>query len=455
MTDKKTEDESTGTSSRSQNVVRVLPRDWSSLAEVITPSMERVDSTVAATQFLVITPDPASTFAVVRGAFERFGTVGIDLFPATAEHRAARMMAGVPVPAVAGPPVVLRALVSRSVLRLDGVKAVLFAWIEDVIEAGGDQLAALEAILAELPEGAARTLVVREVTPAVQSFIDRYMFRARRAVAAADAEETPPMAMEYVTTPSAARPASLWRLLDELDPPSAVIVARHPESESDARRTLSQLGYRRADDAVRVSSMPAGENVHTIIFYDPPLATADIEAARAVTAARVIAFVEPRDVGGLKQLSRGMARPLAVGDAVRQARRKEDTLRAELKQVLDDGVAFREMTSLEPLLEQYDAVEIAAALLRLLERERERALAVPVAPKPPRPGPGVPPDRGGPPRDRDDRPPRGRDDRPPRGRDDRPPRGGPPGDSGRYGSRDSGRGGPPRGRGGDRGGSRR
>lgn len=495
MTDKKTEDESTGTSSRSQNVVRVLPRDWSSLAEVITPSMERVDSTVAATQFLVITPDPASTFAVVRGAFERFGTVGIDLFPATAEHRAARMMAGVPVPAVAGPPVVLRALVSRSVLRLDGVKAVLFAWIEDVIEAGGDQLAALEAILAELPEGAARTLVVREVTPAVQSFIDRYMFRARRAVAAADAEETPPMAMEYVTTPSAARPASLWRLLDELDPPSAVIVARHPESESDARRTLSQLGYRRADDAVRVSSMPAGENVHTIIFYDPPLAAADIEAARAVTAARVIAFVEARDVGGLKQLSGGMARPLAVGDAVRQARRKEDTLRAELKQVLDDGVAFREMTSLEPLLEQYDAVEIAAALLRLLERERDRALAVPVAPKPPRPGPGVPPERaaprpgsprpdrrpsapdgGGPPRNgddrpprsrddrpprgRDERPPRGRDDRPPRGRDDRPPRGGPPGDSGRYGSRDSGRGGPPRGgpprgRGGDRGGSRR
>lgn len=491
MTDTRPEPQTPG-GSRSQNVVRVLPRDWSSLAEVITPSMERIDSTVATTQLLVVTPDPASTFAVVRGAFERFGTVGIDLFPATAEHRAARMMAGVPVPAVAGPPVVLGALVSRSVLRLDDVKSVLFAWIEDIIESGGDQLAALEAILAELPEGAARTLVVREVTPAVQGFIDRYMFRARRAVAAvpsAEGGEAQPMAMEYVTTPTAARPASLWRLLDELDPPSAVIVARYPESESDARRTLAQLGYRRADDAVRVSSMPAGENVHTIIFYDPPLSTADVEAARAVTAARVIAFVEARDVGGLKQLSGGLARPLAVGDAVRQARRKEDTLRAELKQVLDDGVAFREMTSLEPLLEQYDAVEIAAALLRLLERERERVLAVPVAPKAPRPGVGVPPergprpgsprperrpaapDRGGPPRDREarpprgreDRPPRGRDDRPsrgreerpPRGRDDRPARGGPPRDSSRFGSRDPGRGGPPRGRGGDRGGSRR
>src|SRR5688500_18454068 len=181
MTDKKTEDETAGTSSRSQNVVRVLPRDWSSLAEVITPSMERIDTTLAATQLLVVTPDPASTFAVVRGAFQRFGTVGIDLFPATAEHRAARMMAGVPVPAVAGPPVVLRGLVSRSVLRLDGVRSVLFAWIEEIIEAGGDQLAALEAILAELPQGVARTLVVREVTPAVQEFIDRYMFRARRA----------------------------------------------------------------------------------------------------------------------------------------------------------------------------------------------------------------------------------------------------------------------------------
>ncbi|MGI8619536.1 MAG: hypothetical protein ACR2L6_10670 [Gemmatimonadaceae bacterium] len=497
MTDTRPEPQTSG-GSRSQNVVRVLPRDWSSLAEVITPSMERIDSTAAATQFLVVTPDPASTFAVVRGAFERFGTVGIDLFPATAEHRAARMMAGVPVPAVAGPPVVLRALVSRSVLRLDGIKSVLFAWIEEVIESGGDQLAALEAILAELPDGVGRTLVVREVTPAVQGFIDRYMFRARRVVpAAADSEdeETQPMAMEYVTTPSAARPASLWRLLDELDPPSAVIVARHPESEADARRTLSQLGYRRADDAVRVSSVPAGENVHTIIFYDAPLSAADIEAARAVTAARVIAFVEGRDVDELKQLSGGLARPLAVSDAVRVARRKDDTLRAELKQVLDEGVAFREMTSLEPLLEQYDAVEIAAALLRVLESERARSIAVPAAPKPARPGPGLPPDRGprpgsprpdrrppaadrgGPPRGREDRPPRSRDDRPPRGRDDRPPRGredrpprgredrppprgGPPRDPGRYGSRDSGRGGPPRGgpprgRGGDRGGSRR
>src|SRR5687768_15964345 len=135
--------------------------------------MERIDSAVVATQLLVVTPDAASTFAVVRGAFERFGTVGIDLFPATAEHRAARMMAGVPSPAVAGPPEVLRALMGRSVLRLDGVRSVLFAWIEDVIEAGGDRLAALEAVLGEVPEGASRTMVVREVTPAVQGFIDR------------------------------------------------------------------------------------------------------------------------------------------------------------------------------------------------------------------------------------------------------------------------------------------
>lgn len=460
MTDRKAEGESTVTSSRSQNVVRILPRDWSSLAEVIAPSMERIDGTAAATQFLVVTPDPSSTFAVVRGSFERFGTVGIDLFPATAEHRAARLMAGVPVPAVAGPPEVLRALMARSVLRLDGVKAVLFTWIEDVIEAGGDQLAALEAVLAEVPESASRTMVVREVTPAVQSFIDRYMFRARRATAAVvtpEGEEPQPMAMEYVTTPSAARPASLWRLLDELDPPSALVIARHPESQADAKRTLAQLGYRRTDDAMTVSAAPAGENIHTIIFYDPPLSQADVEAARAVTAARVIAFVEASDLAGLKQLTGGMAKPLAVGDAVRQARRKDDALRAELRQVLDTGIAFREMAALEPLLEQYDGVEVAAALLRLLERERERAVTVPVAPKPAKPAREDRPPRRDerPPRGRDDRPPRSRDDRPPRGRDDRPPRSGPPRDSGRYGGRDAGRAGTPRGRGGDRGGSRR
>jgi ATP-dependent RNA helicase DeaD len=47
-------------------------------------------------------------------------------------------------------------------------------------------------------------------------------------------------------------------------------------------------------------------------------------------------------------------------------------VRAELRAALESGLAARELLSLEPLLENYDGVEIAAAALRLLEQERAK-----------------------------------------------------------------------------------
>ena len=45
-------------------------------------------------------------------------------------------------------------------------------------------------------------------------------------------------------------------------------------------------------------------------------------------------------------------------------------MRRELSHALDAGIATREVLALEPLLELYDGIEIAAAALRLLDRER-------------------------------------------------------------------------------------
>ena len=47
-------------------------------------------------------------------------------------------------------------------------------------------------------------------------------------------------------------------------------------------------------------------------------------------------------------------------------------MRDELRAALANGVNARELIALEPLLTEFDGVEIAAAALRLLERDRER-----------------------------------------------------------------------------------
>jgi ATP-dependent RNA helicase DeaD len=54
-------------------------------------------------------------------------------------------------------------------------------------------------------------------------------------------------------------------------------------------------------------------------------------------------------------------------------------MRDELKGVLENGILSRETVALEPLLEEYDAVEIAAAALRLLEQHRAARAAQPSA----------------------------------------------------------------------------
>jgi ATP-dependent RNA helicase DeaD len=66
---------------------------------------------------------------------------------------------------------------------------------------------------------------------------------------------------------------------------------------------------------------------------------------------------------------------LTLGGPAAAARRREEGVRAELRVVLEKGLAARELLALEPLLEAYDGIEIAAAALRLLENHRVETTA--------------------------------------------------------------------------------
>jgi hypothetical protein len=86
--------------------------------------------------------------------------------------------------------------------------------------------------------------------------------------------------------------------------------------------------------------------------------------------------------------------PFTTRRATSTARAHEARLRGELRAVLATSYPSREIVSLEPLLAEYDAVELAGAALRLLEAARSAALvAAPPAPavteRPPRPAAGA------------------------------------------------------------------
>ena len=430
------------TASRSQNVVHFLPRTTDALMRVITPGLERIDVSQPSLQLIVVTPDSETAVAVGDVISKFTGLQGIEMLPVTSANRAARMLADRPVHAVAGAAIELQSLIQRSAIKLDGLRTIVLAWVDDDLATNPPALAALESLFGELPKEATRVMIARRATPEVEKLIDSHLRTARRMTPPeADVSASPQIApaspsVHFVSVSSASRPAALRRLLDELDPPSATIVVRDAASEADAVQTVRNLGYRRTDDPVKVARYEAIPASHTVILYDSPVMPSEIAAASAVGPVQIVALATPRDMVSLHELSDSLV-PLTLEGPGAAARSRDAVLREELATVLTQGVATREMVALEPLLDRYDGIEIAAAAIRLLDVERTRNTSAPkqglrlVASHNAPPGREARGGEGGsrPPREARDS--RDRQSRPPREREFRgPPRGAPRPDRG-------------------------
>ena len=364
---------------RNTNVVLTVPHDWSAIDTFLAPALDRADATAAETQLLIVTPDAETAAAVAESAERLAGDERrVRVVPATSARRAMRLLRARPAIAVAGTPADLAELLGASALKLEGLRAIVLAWA-DVILASDESGPALEALMAEVPKEAARTLVVARPSDAADAFVERYMRRARRVGEAPSVEAGRPVAVQYVSVPPAARPAALRRLLDELDPPSVAVIARTPAAADDARRALRTLGYADDDADVRVITGEDTPDASLVILYDVPSTPGELRAAASGGATALIALLQPRQLAHLREIAQGPVTPLAMGGAVAQARARDEALRRELREQLVQGTPIRELLALEPLLAEHDGAEVAAAALRLLERERERAAQIAAA----------------------------------------------------------------------------
>jgi superfamily II DNA/RNA helicase len=173
------QDESAGGATRSQHVVYTLPQDWALIPQFLAPALERVDPSSPGPQLLVVTPDAETAHAVAEAALAlRDASARPLLVPVTRPERVARLARVAPPLAVAGAPDALGALVRGAALKLDTVRAVIFAWADAIT--ASPSAAELETVLAELPKDAARVLVAAEQTDAVEAFIERHLRRPRR-----------------------------------------------------------------------------------------------------------------------------------------------------------------------------------------------------------------------------------------------------------------------------------
>jgi ATP-dependent RNA helicase DeaD len=370
----------TGQAGRGQSLVYTLPHTTESIAEFLTPALARTDPSAGGTQVVVVTRDTETALAISEAILRVSGATGIEVVPVSSAARAGRIFKTRPVLAVAGTAAELLELVRASLLKLDTVRTVALAWADDILQEGPDTVAALEGLLGELSE-AGRVIVARKLTPAVENLVERYARRARR-VGPADME-IPQLPADYempiikfVTVAGSGRASALRRLLDDLDPPSAVVVARDEAAADEASRTLKTLGYHEDDESITVTRGYVGSvATHTVIFYQPPVLPVELHQIAQAKPVQVVVIAAPGEVPWLRELASGRLAPLNLHGPDRRAQDREESVRQELRAVLARGLPTREVISLEPLLREFDGTELAAAALLLLERERAQRRA--------------------------------------------------------------------------------
>lgn len=370
--------EAVATIGRSSGTVYVLPHTTESIAEFLSPALGRIDPESPAVQVVIVTSDAENALAIADMAHSLNGATGIEVLPVTGAARSARLLKARPVRAVAGTPEELLSLISGSHLKLEDLKVMVFAWAEDVLDQGEKTVAAVESLISEAGKTAERVIVTRKLERRIEEFVERYARRSRRApmplddIGSGDIPE-----IKYLTSAGIAKPAALRRLLDELDPPSAAVIVRTTAGENEARRVLHTLGYRESDPAVYLIRGAPSSTVHTVILYDAPVRRSEIHALGGAGAVNLVALVQPSEMPPLREMLGAKLSPLNLAVGVSKLRRRDDTIRSELRSILASGIPPREISPLEPLLAEYDAVEIAAAALQLLERERRVAKVTP------------------------------------------------------------------------------
>jgi ATP-dependent RNA helicase DeaD len=375
-----------GHTSRSQNVVHVMPRDDGEAARLFARLLGRTDGTSGELTTILFVPTADDAMALARS----LNTSAAEplaarvLVPITSPRRARRLLEGNPC-AVAGTPGDFVGLLAQSSLQLSSVRLVGLLWLDELLQAGAQPL--LETLFAEMPKESERVATITALDDSSEGFLERFMRRARR-VSHASKESSANVPIRFVTVSEPNRGQALRSLLDATDPESARIVTFTEEGEEGAGQDLAALGYPPGNANVSVTRGIAQEHVAMIVLYDEAPDANTLREASSVGASAV-ALIAPARVAHFRAMAGPQAAPMYFTGAIQAARASEDSLRDELRSTIRHGAINSQVLQLEPLFIEHDPVEVAAAALSLLQKDRLRARrmaeSAPVASTSPRP----------------------------------------------------------------------
>ncbi|MEP6836227.1 MAG: DbpA RNA binding domain-containing protein [Gemmatimonas sp.] len=360
---------------RVQHVVLHGPADGRTMAAALRPAIERSRDAkgIAAPACLVITPTVEQALAVADAARTLLDDDTHRVVPVTAVIRARRVLQAGPVAVVAGAPHDLLALRKDASLDLQSLRSVVLVGLDELLADGADET--LQSLLADAPADAMRIATLDSETEATDAFIEAQMRRARRVNPVVQGDGNFVITPRYAVSTPAARAELLRAVLDEIDPPSLVVIATSEAGETDARRALARLGIAINSETVNVTRHAPNTPASLVVLWESPAGVEAITEALAGHPANAVAFLLPDEVPSFHRLTGGAAQPWTPTVRKDSIESRTRTLRTALRSTLaNGGASASELALLAPLLDSHDAIEIAAAALRLYEgAKRESA----------------------------------------------------------------------------------
>ncbi|HMS01863.1 MAG TPA: DbpA RNA binding domain-containing protein [Gemmatimonadaceae bacterium] len=359
---------------RSQQVVVLGGLEPRTMQAALRPGVERgrPGGAASAPACLVLAPSASAVEQAAREARALLDDASLRVVPVSSVARATRVLALGPVAVAVATPQDLQALRRASAVSVSDAQAIVVLGLDDML-ADADATAAIESALADAPAGSLRVAsIATEGDATLDAFLGRHLRKARQVTPLVK-----PSTVSVAITPHyhicapSGRAVALRTFLDEQDPPSLAIVAPSPVAEADAREALASLGL--VVDGQRVQVVRRAPALHTaaVIGWGVPTSSEALMAAMSVEPVHVLFLIDAVDVPAMTAVSGGAARPLTLDTiAVRSTAAADEVQGALRARLAAPGVSAADLALVAPLLDEHDAVEVAAAAVHLFDEAR-------------------------------------------------------------------------------------
>jgi ATP-dependent RNA helicase DeaD len=283
----------------------------------------------------------------------QLGSTGLRWHAARGEARAMRLLRADQIQLLVITPESALALARRSALKLETVTCTALLWPERLADD------VLELLLQDLPKDSQRVIVSSRGDIA-SALAERY---ARKSVTSGPLADATPLAaagpIRVAATPWGSRAQAAAQVIELLDPQEPVVFAVDRSAESELRRAVAP--------GVAPLATETPESASLIIAWDPPTPE---QYAQLKAVAEVVMLAPPGTEAWANRLG-SMVRPLRLPGFVDDAMARGASARSEIQRALEDRSLDAEAMVLAPLLERYDATQVAAALLALWSAARD------------------------------------------------------------------------------------